>query len=228
MNTIKTFISTVALLTASTLFAQSGSCITFPKGEDGPGVIGKRYAEVGFVSQDFHQYSDVAQGPVVAANVPLAKGLDVGMAYSYSTLNYTPMGAPSTVVVDSTAHNFGINALVYNTIEGGIKPFLSCNLGTTAATASYLGSDHSTNYQWWGFSAGAEFPSKWVSVIASIGYDDDFRGSSDSTQNWNAKVEVNTWITSRIGVYVGAAYIRPLHDDLVTSNVWSAGARVRF
>lgn len=228
MNTIKTVISTVVLLAASTLFAQSGStCCSFPKGEDGPGLIGKRYAEVGVGIQDPQQYSDTSISFGTAVNVPLSKNIDVGIGYNYSTLNYTPMGATPDVVIDSSSHSIGVNATIYNTIDKGIKPFLSVNLGHTASSITVLGGDHDTNYQWWGVSTGAEFPFKWVSVITSLGYDDDFKRSAFSSQDWYVKAEVNTWITNQVGAYVGLAFVRPMHN-YVSSYVWSAGARVRF
>jgi len=233
MNTIKTFICTVALLAASTMFAEScgmlpcGNCTLFPKSEDGPGVIGKRYAEVGLSIQDPQQYSDTSVAYGTSVNVPLCKHIDVGMGYSYSTLNYTPKGAPSNVVIDSSSHNIGVNALVYNTIEYGIKPFLSVNLGHTSSAVTFLGGDHNTNYQWWGVSAGAEFPFKWVSAITSLGYNDDFMRSAFSGQSWHVQTEVNTWITSKVGAYVSLAFVRPMHN-VVSSYVWSTGVRVRF
>lgn len=228
MNTIKTFICTVALLATSTVFAQTcSSCTLFPKGEDGAGVIGKRYAEAGVSIQDPQQYSDTSIGYGVYGNVPLCKNIDVGMSYSYGTQNYTPMGAPSDVVIDSTFHNIGAHATIFNRIEKGIKPFLSFSLGHTSAEVEVLGENHDTNYQWWGISTGAEFPLKWVSVIASIGYEDDFKRSAFSSQDWFVKTEVSTWITPKIGAYVSVAFVRPMHN-YVSSYVWGAGARVRF
>lgn len=186
MNTIKTFICTVALLAASTMFAEScgmlpcRDCTLFPKSEDGPGVIGKRYAEVGLRLQDPQQYSDTSLAFGTSVNVPLCKHIDVGMGYSYDTQNYTPMGATPDVVIDASSHNIGFDATIYNTIEKGIKPFLSFSLAHTASDVEFLGSNHNTNYQSWGVSAGAEFPFKWVSAITSIGYNDDFKRSEYS------------------------------------------------
>jgi hypothetical protein len=229
MNTIKNLISTVALLAASTLFAQNSNVAPWfnKASEDGPGVIGKRYVDAGFGLQDPQEYSDVAEAYGLAVNVPLNRNLDVGLSYSYSTLNYTPQGALPGEAIDANSHSIGTYATVYNTIEKGIKPFLSVNLGTSASSRDFMGGDHGTNYQWWGLSAGAEFPSKWVSVIASLSYDDDFKRSEFSNQSWTVKTEVNTWITTKIAGYVGFAYTDPAHN-YVNSWTYTIGARLRF
>jgi hypothetical protein len=229
MNTIKTLISTVALLTASTLFAQNSNVAPWfdKKGDDGPGVIGKRYVDAGFGVQDPQEYSDVAETYGLSMNVPVTRNLDAGVSYSYSTLNYTPYGALPGQSLNVKSNSLGAYATFYNTIEKGIKPFLTANLGTTASSRVFMGTDHGTNYQWWGFSAGAEFPAKYVSLIASLSYDDDFKRSEFSNQAWTVKTEVNTWITTRIGVYVGIAYIDPMHN-FVNSWNYTIGARIHF
>lgn len=228
MNTIKTVISTVALLTASTLFAQSDCTYSwFPKDSEGMGVIGKRYAEVGFRLQDYQQYSDNSTAFGTAANVPLTKNIDVGMSYSYSTLDYSPKGYSPDVAIDSKSHNIGASALLYTTIEKNIKPFIALDLGTSFNKTSFLNTNHDSNSQWWAVSAGAEFPFKWASAITGLSYNDDFKRSGFSGQSWTIKTEINTWITPKVGGYVSLAFVRPMHN-YVSSWVWGVGARIRF
>jgi len=230
MTTIKTLISTVALIAASTVFAQtSNTCSWLPKGDEyGQGVIGKRYAEAGFNLQHTKHASDNAFDTGISANLPVVEGLDLNAGYSYSWYNPSP--------IKYTTHAIGSSVTLYKTVEDGVKPFISAGLGY-----SWLNEDldagyyffsngknsRSRNFATWGFAIGAEFPYKWFAVIPTIGYSDDFQKSSYSSQQWTYRVEVNSWLTSKIGVFASAAYIDTFHSSVTTMD-YGIGVRVRF
>ncbi len=230
MTTIKNLISAVALIAASTVFAQStDTCPLFPKGEEsGPGVIGKRYAEAGFGLIDEAHTSHNNYGAYIGGNLPVCKGLDLNGGYSYNWFDQDPYSRRS--------HNIGGNAVIYNTIEDGIKPFITFGLGyaffdenldagfaQTYGLRNHMGS----NYANWNAGFGAEFPYKWVSVIPSVRYHDDFRTSSKSGQYFVYGAEVNSWITPKVAIYVSVDWYDRQH---IADRTWggSTGVRVRF
>jgi len=216
MTTIKTLIGTVALLTASTVFAQTGSCVLFPKGDqDGQGTIGRRYAE-GYLSlQDVRGSSDNVFGGGVGGNLPLCCGIDL-----LGDINYTSYKPDN---FSTTLTNFDGSVRLYNKVEDDVKPFIQAGLGMTFGDVR----DHSTNWINWSVGVGAEFPYKWVSVTPSISYRDDFRHSGASTQSLNYAVEFSSWATPQVGVFAKVTYVDVRHDGANATGL-TAGLRVRF
>lgn len=230
MTTIKTLISAVALIAASTVFAETkGVCPLFPKGEEsGPGVIGKRYADAGLGIIDVTDTSHNVYGIGIGGNLPVCNGLDLNGGYSYSGFNEYPYS-------DRT-HNIGGNAVLYKTIEDGIKPFITAGLGYTFFDANLdtdyarkynLRNHYGVDYANWNVGFGAEFPYKWVSVIPSVTYHDDFQASRNSHQYFVYGAEVNSWITPKVAVYVSVNWYDSQH---IGNRNWGGGAgvRVRF
>jgi len=225
MTTIKTLIGAIALIAASTVFADT--CPLFPKGEEsGPGVIGKRYAEAGVGFIDEAHTAHNTYGVSLGGNLPICKGLDLNGGYSHSWFDYNPYS--------NSSHNLSGSAVLYQTFEEGIKPFIAPSLGYTFfdenLDASYarkynLRNHHGVDYAYWGLTVGAEFPYKWVSVIPTISYNDDFRSRSKSSQYFVYSTEVNTWITPKVGLYVSVSYYAMQH---VAIQTWGGGAGVRF
>ena len=228
MTTIKTLISTVALIAASTVCAQSSNtCSWFPKGEDGPGVIGKRYAEASFdVTELRHTAHNICDAGI-SANIPVIQGLDVSGGYNYAWYNLPTYGhGPSSY--RARAQSINANATLYKTIEDGVKPFISAGLQRSWQDLNGPYSYHSAyNVTSFAVTAGAEFPYKWVAVIPSINYQDDFKRSAESSQSFSYAVEVNSWITKKIGVYVNASYSAWQHSSYDQLS-YGAGVRVRF
>jgi len=229
MTTIKTLISAVVLIAASTGFAQSSNtCSWFPKGEDGPGVIGKRYADVGFDVEDVQHTSHNAYQTSIGANIPVTQCIDISGGYSYSWFDYKPQ--------HNTDHAIGGSIKLYKTIEDGVKPFISAGLGYSWFDEKldnpwYFNSNrknhHSQDKATWRGSVGAEFPYKWISVTPTISYDDDFEGTTKSSQAFVYGVRTDSWITPKIGIYFGVSYVTWQHSPSHDWN-YSVGARVRF
>jgi hypothetical protein len=229
MTTFKTLIGAVALIAASTGFAQSSNtCSWFPKGEDGQGVIGKRYAEAGVELQDLNHDSKNAYATNIGANVPIIKGLDLSGGYAYGWYDHSPM--------HQTDHAIGSSIKLYNEIEKGIKPFIAAGLGYSWLDEKldsgwyFFGSGknkYSQDKATWDASVGAEFSFKWLSVTPRISYNDDFERSLKSEETWQYGVEANAWITRRIGIYAQVAYVDWQHT---TFHSWKygTGIRVRF
>ncbi len=231
MTTIQKLIGVMALIAASTVLTQAANTcplLTLPKGEDGPGVIGKRYVETGIGFWDEAHTSHNTYGTGISANLPICTGLDLSGGYSYSWFNRDPF--------TSKQHNLGGSATFYNTAEDGIKPFVSLGLGYTFydenldkgwVFANDRKNHHGTDYVNWNATVGAEFPYKWVSVIPTITYNDDMRRTKKSTQSFVYSTEVNTWITPRVGIYASVSYYAAQH---ISSQTWGGGlgVRVRF
>jgi hypothetical protein len=240
MTTIKTLISTVALITASTVFAQSSNtCSWFPRGDEtGQGIIGKRYADAGFSVESVRHTAHSIGGASLAANLPVTKHIDISGGYDYMWLNVPAYGwsynngSGSSVqrIDDIKYHNHRASGSItfYNVIEDGVKPFVSVGLDRSWADSSGpWGNFAAETRNGWNVVAGAEFPCKWVAVTPQIAYQDDFKASSISYQSWSFGLEVSAWVTSRIGVYVNTSFNNILHtsdDNWVTG----AGVRCRF
>lgn len=216
MTTIKTFVGTVALLAASTVFAQTSSCVLFPKGdEDGQGTIGRRYAD-GYLSiQDVRGTTTNVYGGGGGANIPLCSGIDLNGGVGYTS--YKPDDFSTTLTT------LGGNVKFYNKAEGGVKPFVTGGLGMTFGDVN----SHSTSWVDWNVGVGAEFPYKWISITPSITYHDDFRHNGVSTQSLHYAVDFNSWATSQVGVYAKVVCIDTWHDANPAFGL-ALGVRVRF
>lgn len=216
MTTIKTFIGTVALLAASTVFAQTEKCELFPKGTtEGQGTIGRRYAD-GYLSyQNVSHSSDDVYGIGIGANVPFCKGIDLLGGLSYTS--FKPDAFSTTLThLDGAVR-------IYNVIEDDVKPFLQAGLGMSIGDVR----DNSTNWINWSVGVGAEFPYKWVAITPSITYRDDLRHRGPSVQSMAYAVEVSSWATEQVGIYLKTSAIDIMNDANVELGI-TGGIRVRF
>lgn len=216
MTTLKTFIGTVALLAASTVFAQSDKCELFPTGStEGQGTIGRRYAE-GYLSvQNVSHSSDDIFGIGVVGNVPFCKGIDLIGNLGYSS--YKPD------MWSTTLTSFEGAVRVYNSTEDDVKPFVQAGLGMSFGEVR----DNSTNWVNWSVGVGAEFAYKWVSITPSIVYRDDLRHRGPSVQSLNYAVEASSWANEKVGIFLKLTAVDVMNDRDVELNV-TAGVRVRF
>ncbi len=172
MTTIKTFIGTVALLAASTVFAQSDSCTLFPKGNvDGQGSIGLRYAG-GYLSvQDVKGTSDNIYGIGAIANVPFCKGIDLIGSIGYASFEPDDVSTKLTTI--------GGSVKFYNKTEDDVKPYIEGGLSLSIGDVF----DKSTNWVNWHVDVGAEFADKWVDITPSISFHYNFRHRGASVQS---------------------------------------------
>ncbi|MFT3782829.1 MAG: hypothetical protein QM790_12535 [Nibricoccus sp.] len=216
MTTIKTLISTVALLAASTVFAQTGNSPWFPTStEDGQGTIGRRYGE-GYLSlQDVSGSSKNIYGGGVAANVPLLKGIDLNGRVGYTS--FKPAYASTTLTNLDGAVKF------YNQSDADIKAFIAPGLGVTFGDVN----DHSTSWVRWNVAIGAEFAYKWVAITPTLTYNDDFRHHGPSQQSISYGAEFSSWATPQVNVFAKVEAIDPFHDANITPGL-TIGLRVRF
>lgn len=227
MTTSKILVSILALFAASTAFAQtSDSCTWFPKGdEDGQGILGKRYAEAGLQFENMRHTSHSVYGGGINANVPIIQGVEVTGGYDYSTYNLPTWTGESAHI---HTHTIGGSVQVFNTIEDGVKPFISFGLYREFRDASGMWNQFvKANRTEWDIGAGVEVPYKWVSIIPSLSYSDDFKKTSESSQALVYRLEVDSWLTRRFGVYANVAFNDVAHSS---QDVWTygGGVRVRF
>jgi hypothetical protein len=221
MNTIKILISTAALCVASAAFAQSSNtCSWLPKGDEyGQGTIGKRYAEAGLFTQSIRHTSHSVIGAGVSANLPIINHIDISGGYDYRMQNI-----PDFAHIH--AHRASGNVTLFNTIEDGVKPFVSVGLERTWLDSSgTAGNVFANTRNAWNVAAGAEFPYKWFSVTPQVAYQDDFKTTSQSAQAWSVGVEVSAWVTSKIGAYINTTFNNVLHT---ADDNWVTGAGVRY
>jgi hypothetical protein len=230
MTTLKSLICAAALVVSTAAFAQTERA-WFPTGDaDGQGTLGKRYADAGIFAQEIRHTSHNMTGVGIGANVPVVKGIDVWGGYDYSVLNIPTYSYiwDGSRIGDTHVHQHRAsgNIVAFNVIEKGIKPFVSLGLSRTWTDSSgSMGNVFAETRNGWNAAIGAEFPYKWIAVTPILGYHDDFKKSSRSSQAWSYGVEISAWVTKQVGVYASTAF----YDQMHTSNdTWVTGAGVRF
>lgn len=177
------------------------------------GLLGQRFAEIGYVASDLDSTADYGHDASVSVNLPLTTALDVGAGYTYSWLTGGPSLHGSTL--------FGY-ANAYTALDGA-KPFVGAALGYTWASLPFGLSDD----DWiWNVSAGIEIPVGAFTIIPKITYADDFNGKiGNSDDVWTYSVQANYWLNAKTSVFGEVARV-DVHRS--SSDAWTFGAGVRF
>lgn len=204
-----------ALTVTGSAFAQTTT--TNRASDLGSGVLGHRYADVGF------QYTDVNHTPwdvwglTGVINNPVAPNIDVSLDYTYSWLKGWSANHDNAVDVN------GIYYLDY----GAFKPFAAASLGYewTRYSAYYDGNESlvpssSDNRATWGGRVGVEYQvTPQVSVQAQVQYSSDFKRGNNS-DSWDTDVTGRYWLNKQIAVYATVAWLE--YGD------WGYGAGVSY
>lgn len=208
MNAIKT--SALALLAiGSALLTQAQ---TVPSAAP-VGVLGQRYTEIGFSTQDIKGISRNLNSLSLDGNTPVSPNLDLGLGYSYGWIGGAFKGHVNTISGTATAY----------APMNGVKPFVGVGLGYR--WEDFRGFDN--NYGIWGAAVGVEIPVGAFSVTPSISYGDDFESSANSSQQFNYGVDVNYWFSTASAVTAGVSFSDEYRGNGESWN-YSVGYRWKF
>lgn len=207
MKLTKKMILTAGLFAAGVSFAQTST--------NSGGLLGQRYAELGFGVQDIKHISPKGYSLSASANTPVvANQLDAGASYDYSWIGGAFRGHANTI---------GGYATAYKALAG-VKPFVSAALGYQWTNVRFVGSD---DQALWGLAAGVEIPAGLVTITPRIAYADDFESSRNSSQALTYSVEASHWYNAKTAVFAGVGYTDN-HRSSIDSWNYSVGVRVKF
>jgi hypothetical protein len=198
----KTFVAAAALFTSAAFAQSSGS----------PGLLGQRYAEVGFGIHNLNFASDHEYSAGLGANLPVVPSLlDVGLSYSHDWMHGPFRGH---------ADIFSATPTVYRALNG-VKPFAGLGLGWQ--TTGFGTDAHGL----WGATAGVEFAAGDFTFTPRLNYVDDFEVSSASSQQWGWSVEGNYWVTRSTGLFASVGRSEAQHSPAHSWD-YQVGLRVKF
>ena len=203
----KKIIAVIALLAAgaSGAFAQnSGTQVPNPADTEGSGLLGKRYAALGFVYQDINHSDIDIFGAGAAVNVPVTPNIDVSAVLTHSWVEAHSDINAEALEVSST----------YYFKQGQFKPFGTVSLGYSWRDLGATSDDTGT----WGVSGGVEYSLNATdSFDVSIGYDDDFNSGAGV---WDGTIAANHWFTKAIAVRFSASLIEEGHRQFALAGIW--------
>ena len=230
-NMNKLALGLAALLLAGTTYAQTtanGGYFTNNGASvrDNPGVLGHSYADLSYSWIDFTENRIDADGYVAGlrGNVPVARGFDAGLGYSYYRQNGNGNIFTSSPF-DLRAHQLAADATFY-AANAAIKPFVSGAIGYewTRGDVQSLRIDDG---DWlWGGSIGAEIPVGTLAFTPRISYSDTFNGGYDGT--WHYGADAHPRFNDRLGGYLDATFHDPRESTALESWTYTAGVRFRF
>jgi hypothetical protein len=208
MNLTKKMILALGLVWVGAVNAQTAAT----SGSSGSGLLGQRYAELGFGVHDLKFSSHHLYGAALAANVPVVPALlDANVSWEHDWM-HGRFGGEGDV--------FAGTVTAYAPLRG-VKPFLGGGLGWQT---SGFGSDP---HGLWGVSGGVEIAAGDFTVTPRVSYVDDFEETRISTQQWSWAVEGNYWIGGRTGLFASVG-----RSDVLRSPARSwdylVGVRMKF
>ncbi|WP_404425482.1 hypothetical protein [Nibricoccus sp. IMCC34717] len=180
----KKIILGLALLAGTVSYAQQQQ----PAAEQTYGLLGQRYAQVGFAYTDVNHSQVDAFGTGLVVNAPVSSNVDVSLAYSYQWVE-------AHSEIDGQSLDL---AGTYYLTEGQFKPFGTLSLG-------YVWPDLGDELTW-GAVAGFEYVvNKQVSFQVAGGYDDNFKKHNQG--EWKGIVSANFWVTPQVAVSPSVALL---------------------
>jgi hypothetical protein len=182
----KKIILGLAILAGTVSYAQQQQAQ--PAAEETYGLLGQRYAQVGFAYTNINNSQVDSYGTGLVVNAPVSSNIDVSLAYSYQWVE-------SYSEIDGQTLDL---AATYYVTEGQFKPFGTVSLG----------------YNWpdigdeltWGAVAGFEYVvNKQVSFQLAGAYDDNFKKHNEG--QWSGIASANFWVTPQVAVSPSVALI---------------------
>lgn len=230
--THKIALGLTALLWAAVSHAQTNASAVYPSNpslslRDNPGVLGHSYADLNYSWVDFDETGIDANGFIagLSGNVPIARGLDVGLGYNYYRENNhrNPFNNSS---FDVRYHQLATSATFYTpTSFNGAKPFLGGMVGYQWARGD-LQSFRTYDDDWtWGATAGVEIPLGTFALTPRVSYSDTMRGGS--LGSWHYGAEAHHWFSEKLGGYLDATFHDP-RGAAPEAWTYTAGLRFRF
>jgi len=211
-------VGTLAALTVTgSVFAQTTTSASNPAPDLGSGVLGHRYADVGFAYTDVNHSPWDVWGLTGVINNPVTPNFDVSLDYTYSWVKGWSANHDNSVDVN------GIYYLNY----GAFKPFAAASLGYewTRYSGYYVGEDtfvpaSSDNRATFSGRVGVEYQvTPQVSVQAQVQYSSDFKRNNNG-ESWDGDVTGRYWFTKQVAVYATVAWLE--YGD------WGYGAGVSY
>ena len=197
MTLIKKLISAlVAVVAVSAAVAQQIPAPT----QEGPGLIGKSVAALGFSYTDVRHTSNDAYAATISVNAPATSNLDISTSYTY---DWQEAHASNDI------HTLRTSAVLYY-VQGNIKPFAKVTIG-------YMKPDYADNSAFgsrliWGGDVGFETAlcSK-AALTVSGGYEDDFKSHTDKMVGFKGNVGTNYWLTKDLVATAGISLLERGH-----------------
>jgi len=181
-----------------------------PAVETGRGLLGQRYASLGYSYNDLHDSSTDLQALRFEINQPLTRGFDLNLGYT---------GARTSAFdgIRQTQQSLDANVVAYMSGYGHGRPYLSAGGGWLWLKTGGA-KDNSFLYQ---FEAGVEWPAtRALSVTPFVRYLD--APSVAVANHWAYGVKANYWLTSRWGLNAVVAL------DNKVDVTYGAGLSFRF
>jgi hypothetical protein len=209
MNRTKQIVIALGLLTtASATFAQTSAT---------GGLLGQRYVDVGFGTQDIKGVNRNAHDASFSVNLPVTSGFDLELGYDYGWFRGSGVRA--------SQHTIGTVGKAYAPM-GAAKPFAGAALGYQWQRARAFGFRERDRGGVWALGLGAEVPVATDLVFTtSVSYADDFQGGSPGQFSYG--VEANYWVTTTTAVY-GSVGRTESRRDIPRSWNYEVGLRFRF
>jgi hypothetical protein len=200
----KKIIAIIALAAASatSAFAQnSGTQVPNPGATEGSGLLGKRFAALGFVYSDIKKSSVDLFAGGAAVNLPINANIDVGLSATHAWVESRS---------DIDAQSLDASATYYFS-QGVLKPF-----GTVTLGHSWFENDNAVT---WGVSGGVEYAHDAKhSFDASVAYNDDFETGNNS--QWSGTLGGNRWFTSAIAARFTVSLIEEGHVQYAIAGIF--------
>lgn len=232
MKTMNRLALVCAALAATASFGQTTPTATSPAYSspapsirDNPGVLGHSYLDFNYTWVDFNEDNASPRGYIagLSANMPLQRGLDVGLGYNYFREN-NHRNPFNNSPFDVRAHQLTTNA-TYWLPSAGVKPFVTGAVGYKWNHGD-LQSFRTYDDTWvWAAGVGAEIPLGLFSLTPRISYSNDFHGHY-APGVWHYGAQAHHWFNEKFGGYLDAAYHDP--RDRFAGEYWSYGAGVRM
>jgi len=175
------------------------------------GFIGKRYAGLGFFSEDVRS-SDIDNGDGVEffANTPIIDWLDAGLRASYE--KFSSYSLSDRRITGSV--------LAYTDLDW-MKPFAELSVTATNQSSTVNSINYKNRETLWAVGLGAEIPfTRSSALFGSVTRNEYFNSQYDTY--WTYKVGMNTWITPKLG----ATFAVTIWEG--ESTTYSVGVNVRF
>ena len=198
-----------------------------PSTRDNPGVLGHRYADLSYSWMDFHRDSGLdADGFIagVRSNVPVSRGLDLGLGYNYYRENNHRNPFTGTPY-DSRFHEAMGTATVFGS-NVGPKPFFTGGIGYQWSRGD-IQSLRTYDHEWvWMAGGGFEIPLGALAVMPRVSYSDSMRRSGIGS--WHYGAQAHHWFNEKVGGYLDATFHDPRPGGGVEWWTYTAGLRFRF
>jgi hypothetical protein len=206
MNLTKKITLALGLAVAGASFAQTSATTT-------AGVLGQQFTELSFGSSDIRHISPNFYDLSLSGNVPVSPHLDLGGSYAYGWIGGAYRGHANQVNGTAT----------FYTNYSTVKPFVSLGLGYQ--WASFQGG--SDDFGLWGGAVGVEIPAGAFTFTPRIAYVDDFKGSSQSSQQTSYDVEGNYWVSRTTAVFASVGFT-DVNKTSTDSWDYRVGLRLKF